>query len=111
MSNVAKMRPTKQPRRPHHIQQWAERKHLTQAQLVDELGADKSIVSRWYSGSSPSVEWQAKLAAFFGCEPEGLFRDPNDYWLSQFLKGRDQEEVDRIRATLETAFPARKKTA
>jgi hypothetical protein len=36
---------------------------------------------------------------------ESLFRHPNDDWLARFLKGRDRQEVERIKATLETAFP------
>jgi hypothetical protein len=33
---------SKQPRRPHYIPEWAEKRGLTQAGLSRELGADKS---------------------------------------------------------------------
>ena len=97
--------PSKQPRRPHHIPEWAEKRGLSQTGLSEAVGADRGLVSRWFSGSSPSDKWQKKLAAFFGCEPEGLFRHPDEVWLSGFFQGRRPEEVQRIKDTLKTAFP------
>lgn len=105
MSNLPQIHKSKQPRRPHYIQAWAEKRDLTQADLTRELGADKSLVSRWYSGTSPSNPWQEKLADFFGCEKESLFRHPDDDWLARFFRGRKADEVERIKATLEAAFP------
>lgn len=97
---------TKQPRRPHFIPEWAEhRGYTSQAALSDASGADKGLVNRWYKGSSPGVEWQIKLAELFHCEPESLFRHPDDDWLSRFFKDRDAQEVERIKAMLEAAFP------
>lgn len=96
----------KQPTRPHHIADWAELRRMSQADLAEALGADKSVISRWFSGSTPSTKWQQALADVLRCgAPEALFRHPNDDWLSQFLRGRTQPEVERIKATLETAFP------
>lgn len=95
----------KQPRRPHFIREWAERRGLEQKDLARELGADKSVVSRWYSGASPSVEWQDRLAHLFSCEPDALFRHPDDDWMSRFLRDRPADEIERIRHTLEVAFP------
>lgn len=97
----------RQPRRPHYIPEWAEARDLTQADLSRELGADKSVVSRWYGGSTPSEDWQEKLAALFQCAPEALFRHPDDDWLSRFFAGRTQDEIDRAKQLLETAFPRR----
>lgn len=95
----------RQPRRPHHIKEWADLRGLKAADLARELGADKSVISRWFGGSTPSVEWQIKLAALFGTEPEGLFRHPDDDWLSKFFSDRSRDEIERIKATLEAAFP------
>jgi transcriptional regulator with XRE-family HTH domain len=78
---------------------------LSQADLARELGADKGLVSRWFSGSSPGVEWQEKLAALFHCDPEDLFRHPNEDWLKRFFQGRSEEEIERIKASLELIFP------
>jgi transcriptional regulator with XRE-family HTH domain len=97
--------PSKQPRRPHHIPQWAEKRKLNQIDLAKAVGADKGVVSKWYSGSSPSEKWQKKLAAFFGCEPESLFRHPNAVWLDEFFEGRPEEEVERIKDMLTAGFP------
>lgn len=95
----------KQPRRPHFIQEWAEKRGLSPTELAQEIGADKSVISRWYSGTSPSVEYQEKLAALFECEPESLFRHPDDDWLSRFFRNRSVEELRRMKQMLEAAFP------
>ncbi|MDX3927653.1 MAG: helix-turn-helix domain-containing protein [Shinella sp.] len=75
---ISTIRCSKQPRRPHYIAEWAEAQELTQADLARELGADKSVVSRWFNGTTPGVEWQERLAALFHCEPESLFRHPDE---------------------------------
>lgn len=108
MSEVTRIHKSKQPRRPHFIEEWAEARNLTQADLARELGADKSVVSRWYSGTTPGVEWQEKLAALFHCEPESLFRHPNDDWFAKFFAGRKQEEIAKMKQMLEIAFPHKK---
>jgi transcriptional regulator with XRE-family HTH domain len=100
----------KQPRRPHFIPAWAERRHLSQADLARELGADKGLVSRWFNGSTPGVEWQERLAALFHCEPEDLFRHPNEDWLKRFFDGRSEEEIEHIKRSLEVTFPKKSGT-
>lgn len=95
----------RQPKRPHHVQSWAEKRGVRPGELAEEIGVDKSLVSRWYSGSTPSEESLAKLGAFFGVEPEAMFRDPDEDWLARLLRGRDREEIERIKSTIETAFP------
>jgi len=105
MSKVTSIHPSKQPRRPHYIKEWAEKRGLEQGELAREIGADKGLVSRWFHGSAPGVEWQEKLAAFFECDPDALFRHPDDDWMARFLKGRSSEEIDRIKMTLTAAFP------
>ena len=106
--SLSKIHKGKQPRRPHFIPDWAERRgYDTQNELAEALGADKSVVSRWYNGTSPSTEWQEKLAALFDCEPEGLFRHPDDDWLSRFFRDRSIDELNRMKQMLEAAFPRR----
>jgi len=98
-----------QPNRPHFIQAWAEhRGFMQQADLAAELGVDKSLVSRWYNGTSPGKESQKKLAALFHCDRESLFRHPDDDWMTRFLQGRSRDEIARIKQTLEAAFPLKK---
>lgn len=105
MSKVVKIHAAKQPRRPHFIQEWAERRGMRQADVAEMLEADKSVVSRWFNGSTPSVEYQGRLAALFHTTPDGLFRHPDDDWLSRFFTGRARDEIERIKQTLEAAFP------
>lgn len=105
MNNPTRIHLGKQGRRPHFIAAWADKRGLNQKELAHAIGADTSNVSRWFSGTCPSVEWQEKLAAFFSVEIEALFRDPDDDWLVRFFKGRSKDEIERIKATMEIAFP------
>lgn len=107
---VTRIHKGKQPNRPHFIPQWAElRGYRSQAELAEALGADKSVVSRWYNGASPSSDWQQKLAALFECDdPADIFRSPNDDWIAKFFRDRPQDEIKRIKQTLEAAFPIAK---
>jgi transcriptional regulator with XRE-family HTH domain len=109
MGSVTKLNRTKQLRRPHHIVDWAEKRALTQAEIANEIGADKSVVSRWFGGATPSEEYQEKLAALFGADdPEAIFRHPDDDWLRRFFEGLDQDEIDRAKRMLEAAFPKKR---
>ncbi len=107
MSNLTPIHRTKQPRRPHYLREWCEKYGLRQSDLANELNTDKSIVSRWFSGATPSTEWQARLGALFDVEPEAIFRHPDEDWLVRFFKDRTKDEIERIKATLEAAFPRR----
>ena len=108
--SVSAIHKGKQPRRPHFIAEWAEKRgYPSQAELATALEADKSVVSRWYSGTSPSQEWQEKLAILFSCEREALFRHPDDDWISKFFRDRSLDELNRMKQMLEAAFPKRSK--
>lgn len=96
---------SKQPRRPHFIREWAEKRQMTQADLSRKLGADKSIVSRWYDGATPSEDYQQRLAGIFHCSTDAIFRHPDDDWVTKFFEGRRTDEIERIKRTLEAAFP------
>lgn len=110
--SVTRIHKGRQPRRPHYIRQWAEKRGIeSQAELAAELGVDKSVVSRWFAGSTPSEEHQEKLAAFFQTERESLFRHPDDDWLSRFFRDRNADELERMKAMLEAAFPRRDRNA
>jgi transcriptional regulator with XRE-family HTH domain len=108
MSDIAEIHKSRQPRRPHYIPQWAEARQLTQADLARELGADKSVVSRWFSGTTPGLDWQERLAALFHIDREALFRHPDDDWFAKFFKDREREEIERMKRVLEDAFPRRR---
>jgi DNA-binding XRE family transcriptional regulator len=106
MAEVTRIHKGKQPNRPHFIEDWAvHRNFRTQIELANALEADKSVISRWYGGSTPSLDWQLKLAALFEIEREALFRHPDDDWIAKFFQGRSQEERERAKKMLEVAFP------
>ena len=90
---------------PHFIPAWANALGMSQADIVKATGADKGSVSKWFNGSTPFPKWQKELARIFGTTPEGLFRHPDEMWMAGFLSERPKAEVDRIKATLEAAFP------
>ena len=105
MSTPVKIHQMKQGRRPHFIPEWCEKFNLIQAELAEKLGADPGLVSRWFSGSTPSIEYQKKLPGLFDRETHGIFRHPDADWMARLLRDRPREEVDRIKNTLEAAFP------
>lgn len=81
---------------------------MTQADLTRATGADKGTVSRWYSGNMPR---SGHLDALVKClqldDREALFRHPDDDWMARFLRGRSDDEKNRIRTMLQAAFPPR----
>jgi hypothetical protein len=60
-------RPRKQPGRLHYIPEWAERRGLRQADVVEGLQGrvDKSTVSRWFAGALPVSEHLEALQGLF----------------------------------------------
>lgn len=107
MAQLHRIHPSKTPRRLHFIPEWAEKRGLSQADLVREVAADKATVSRWFSGALPSEKYLEPLAALFETEVAGLFRHPDDDWIARFLQARSAEERERIQAVLNNAFPRR----
>jgi transcriptional regulator with XRE-family HTH domain len=90
----------------HFIREWAERRGMRQADIVRGLGVDKGLVSKWFNGALPQAENILRLAELFALdEPSDLFRHPDDDWLAKFFRDRSQEELKRMIATLEAAFP------
>lgn len=97
MSNIKHIHSSKTPVRLHFIEEWAEKRNLSQADIVREIGADKGLVSRWFrSGVMPKEDYLEKLAALFGTDIHGLFRHPDEDWLARFF--RDKSEAQREHA-------------
>lgn len=108
MTNITRIHQGKTPRRLHYIAEWMERRGKSGADLMREIGCDKSLVSRWINdGSIPSDKWIDTLAAALETTPEGLFRHPDDDWLSRWFKAHSEEERQRAIQLLKTAFPDR----
>jgi hypothetical protein len=95
----------KQPRRPHYLADWLKVREMTRVQFIEKVQADKGHVSKWMKGTTPGLEWQPKIAAVLDIDPADIFSDPNDVWFRQFLRGRPDDEVQRIKTTLEAGFP------
>lgn len=110
MSNIPTIYAKKQPKRPHFIIEWCEKHGLNQSALAKKINADPSIVNRWFKGGSPSEPWQYILGEFFGCGREGIFRHPDDDWMTKFFKDRSKEEIERAKTMLEAAFPKKSGT-
>lgn len=112
MDNVTKIHAGKTPNRIHFIPEWAEKCGLSQADIVREIGADKSLVSRWYSGTKPGDEYLRKLAALLvhqdkeTADPDtnALFRHPDDDWLMKFFKERSQADKEKAIDMLRVMF-------
>ena len=109
MGKIQSIHRSRQPRRPHFIAEWATARGLSQAEMAKKLDADKSVVSRWFSGTTPGLEWQDRLAALFHCEPEALFRHTDDDWLAKFFQDRSRSEIERMKQVLEISFPKKRK--
>lgn len=96
--------------RLHFIPEWAAARQMSQADIVRGTDIDKGTVSRWFGGAIPRDEHLEVLCQFFGLdEPRDLFRHPDEDWMMQLLRSRAPEELERMRATLEAAFPLKKK--
>lgn len=105
MARPTRIHQDKTPHRLHYIAEHAERLGMKQADIVAQIGIDKASVSRWFSGRLPSERHLEALALLFSTDVPGLFRHPDDDWLSRFFKARNQEEIERAQRILRDAFP------
>ncbi|MGN1287750.1 MAG: helix-turn-helix domain-containing protein [Bradyrhizobium sp.] len=100
----------RQPRRPHYVAEWMERRHITtQVELAEAIGADKSVISRWLDENNPATpgrEWQAKLGAFFAGgedDPVDIFRHPDDDWFARMVRNNTEDRIKTAIQILEAA--------
>ncbi|WP_377299792.1 helix-turn-helix domain-containing protein [Rhizobium sp. SGZ-381] len=108
MSNVTKIHSGKTPVRIHFIPEWAEHRHLRQADIASELDVDKSLVSRWFKGVNPKDEYLEALSHLFGTDINGLYRHPDDDWLAKFFRDKTEEQKERAINMLKLMFEATK---
>lgn len=108
----------RQPKRPHYLAKLMERKDVDRAGLIEDLGVDKSLVSRWLDEDNPSTPgdvWAKKLGRYFAAGPDDedfvdIFTDPAVARFQRLTLGRSEDEIDRIFATIEAAFLPSKRT-
>lgn len=112
-SQLARIYENRQPRRPHYLAQLMDRHGVSRQEIIEAIEVDKSLLSRWLDESRPSTpspEWAHKLGEFFGKggDPVDIFADPDVDWMSRLLQGRSADEIERIKAMIEAAFPAKR---
>lgn len=105
MSNTVRIHTDKEPIRNHFIVEWAEKRGLSQADIVREIGADKGLVSRWFKGTNPKQDYLEKLAAIFETDVSGLYRHPDDDWLAKFFRDKTEEQKEKAIQMLQLMFP------
>jgi transcriptional regulator with XRE-family HTH domain len=110
MSNVTEIHGDKTPIRLHYVVEWAQKRNLTQADIVREVGADKSVVSRWFGGMLPKQEYLEKLAELFGTDIHGLFRHPDDDWLAKFFRDKSEDQREHAIQMLRLLFKDQDRT-
>jgi transcriptional regulator with XRE-family HTH domain len=115
MPNVERIHGKRQGRRPHYLREWMDRCHMKPKDITDATGADKGLISRWlnpHQPATPNQHYQQALREALHIDADdGIFRHPDDDWMSRLLQDRPDEERERIRAlieaTVKAAFPRR----
>lgn len=78
----------------HFIEEWSERRGLKRADIARELGADPSLVSRWFAGNIPSEKWLQPLADLLQVDRSSLFRDPDDDWIARLFRDKTEQQKE-----------------
>jgi len=104
MTAISRIHANKTPIRIHYIAEWAGKLGIKRAEIIEKTGADKSLVSRWFSGTLPTERYLVQIAAIFWEDPEDqdvgrLFRDPEDDWIARWFKRRNRRP-DQIQEVL-----------
>lgn len=113
---LAELYAKRQLRRPHYLAKLMARQNVSRGKLVEDLGVDKSQLSRWLDEarpSAPSYDWSQKLGRYFAASDDpddfvDIFADPDVERFQRMVRGRSPDEIDRMLATLEAAFPAKR---
>lgn len=66
-------------RRVHSIAEWANLRAMSQSDVVKHTGIDKSTISRWFNGQTPSMNSLRKLAELFETDVESLLLKPDQF--------------------------------
>lgn len=121
MKSVARIHQGKTPIRKHYIAEWLEARDMEPMDLLSGLNesdtslpaVDKSQVYRWLKGQMPQDKMLARIAEALEIrdvetrepDPNGIFRHPDHDWLESKFKGRERDEIERIKQMVDLAFP------
>jgi transcriptional regulator with XRE-family HTH domain len=113
---MAEIYAKRQVRRPHYLAKLMARQQVSRATLVEELGVDKSQISRWLDEEkpqTPSPPWAEKLGRYFAASDDpddfvDIFSDPDLARFQRMTRGMSDAEVDRMLTTLEAAYMSKK---
>lgn len=113
---MAELYAKRQVRRPHYLAKLMARHNVTRAKLVEDLGVDKSQLSRWLDEqrpATPSPAWAQELGRYFAVSDDpddfiDIFSDPDMARFQKMTRGMSDVEVDRMLTTLEAAYLAKK---
>jgi plasmid maintenance system antidote protein VapI len=113
---LAEIYAKRQARRPHYLAALMARHNVSRGKLVEDLDVDKSQLSRWLDEekpATPSPTWAQRLGRYFAAGPDpedfvDIFADPDMQRFQKMTRGRSPDEIDRMLATLEAAFPAKR---
>lgn len=103
MARPIRIHTDKLPPRLHYLVEWAEKRGLKQSDIVNELGVEKSTVSRWFAGRTISETYLVPLSELLHIEPLAIYRHPDDDWMLQRLRGKP-ERVKRQALEILEAF-------
>ena len=101
MARPIRIHTDKLPSRLHYVVEWAEKRGLKQADIVRELGVEKSTVSRWFSGRPVSEIYLVPLGDLLQIEPLAIYRHPEDDWMAERLRGKSKEVREQAIEILE----------
>ena len=92
--------------RRHFIPEWAEKRGKRQADIVRDLGIEKSTVYRWFAeGVIPTEKHLVPLAGYLGApEVVALFRHPEDDWLARMFINKTEEQKEAAVQMLKLFF-------
>ncbi len=94
------------PKRRHFIQEWAELRGKKQADIVRDLGIEKSVVYRWFAeGVIPTEKYLMPLADYLNVdEVVSLFRHPDDDWMAKMFRDKTDDQREKAVAMLKLFF-------
>lgn len=116
-SPVVEIYGKRQPGRPHYLAELLRLHNVERSQLIEDLGVDKSVISRWLGEkrppTTPGPDWAQRLGWYFAASDDpddfvDIFTDPAVARFQRIAAGRSPEEVDRLLAAMEMALPRRK---